>query len=204
MLKDAISKIRGALKEARQTYSVEEVAAVEQVFADVKNLNLFISREIEIIEGDKYLTGRAKKNERRKVFEQAARNLELLKEKRTKSALIEKLETKLKDESETEDVSVLQFLREREVRDRIYGMQPAQIMSLFGKSLFDGSNRLLLDAILNAPAGFEMLPANTIRKLREVRIKRAVAQIEFYLLTPAHLVRLISGFFSSRFLQTHK
>jgi len=33
---------------------------------------------------------------------------------------------------------------------------------------------------------------------------RAVAQIEFYLLTPAHLVRLISGFFSSRFLQTHK
>jgi len=35
-------------------------------------------------------------------------------------------------------------------------------------------------------------------------IKRAVAQIEFYLLTPAHLVRLISGFFSSRFLQTHK
>jgi len=34
--------------------------------------------------------------------------------------------------------------------------------------------------------------------------ERAVAQIEFYLLTPAHLVRLISGFFSSRFLQTHK
>jgi len=33
---------------------------------------------------------------------------------------------------------------------------------------------------------------------------RAVAQIEFYLLTPAHLVRLIFGFFSSRFLQTHK
>jgi len=61
MLKDAISKIRGALKEARQTYSVEEVAAVEQVFADVKNLNLFISREIEIIEGDKYLTAGPKK-----------------------------------------------------------------------------------------------------------------------------------------------
>jgi len=34
--------------------------------------------------------------------------------------------------------------------------------------------------------------------------RRAVAQIEFYLLTPAHLVRLISGSFSSRFLQTHK
>jgi len=37
-----------------------------------------------------------------------------------------------------------------------------------------------------------------------VKYLRAVAQIEFYLLTPAHLVRLISGFFSSRFLQTHK
>jgi len=59
-------------------------------------------------------------------------------------------------------------------------MQPAQIMSLFGKSLFDGSNRLLLDAILNAPAGFEMLPANTIRKLREVRIKRFVAGIDIF------------------------
>jgi len=48
---------------------------------------------------------------------------------------------------------------------------------------------------------------DALRDLSEkmrVTFYRAVAQIEFYLLTPAHLVRLISGFFSSRFLQTHK
>jgi hypothetical protein len=86
-----------------------------------------------------------------------------------KSALIEDLETKLADESGAEDESTLKFLREREVRDRLYGMPTAQILSHFGKSLVDGSNRLLLDAILNAPAGFEMLPEETLLRLREVR-----------------------------------
>jgi hypothetical protein len=102
-------------------------------------------------------------------LEQAGRKLELLKEKRMKSALIEDLETKLADESGAEDESALKFLREREVRDRLYGMPAAQILSHFGKSLFDGSNRLLLDAILNAPSGFEMLPEETLQKLRAVR-----------------------------------
>lgn len=169
MLKDAISKTQKALKEAQQKYPVESAAAIEQVYADIKNLNTFINKEVDIIESDRNLNDRAKSNERRKVLEQAGRKLELLKERRMKSALIEDLETKLADESGAEDESTLKFLREREVRDRLYGMPTAQILSHFGKSLVDGSNRLLLDAILNAPAGFEMLPEETRLRLREVR-----------------------------------
>ena len=170
MLKDAISKIGKTIKQARQTYSVESVAAIEQVYADIKNLNTFINKESDRIESDKDINDGAKRNERRKLFEQSARKLERLKEKRTKLASIEELETKLADESGAEDDEpVLKFLREREVRDRLYGMPAAQILSHFGKSLFDGSNRLLLDAILKAPAGFEMLPEGTINNLREIR-----------------------------------
>ena len=170
MLKDAISKIGKTLKQAQQKYSIESAAAIEQVYADIKNLNTFINKEVDIIDSDSNLNDRAKSNERRKVFEQCARKLELLKEKRTKLASIEELETKLADESGAEDDEpVLKFLREREVRDRLYGMPAAQILSHFGKSLFDGSNRLLLDAILRAPAGFEMLPEGTINNLREIR-----------------------------------
>ena len=169
MLKHAISRARQAVKEAQQKYSVESAAAVEQIYGDIKKLNTFITKEVEIIENDRDLNDSAKSNERRKVLEQAARKLEILKEKRTKSALIEDLETKLADKSGTENESALKYLREREVRDRLYGMPAAQILSHFGKSLFDGSNRLVLDAILNAPAGFEMLPTETLQKLGEVR-----------------------------------
>ena len=195
MLKDAISKARKALKEAQQKYSIESAAAVEQVYADIKNLNTFINKEIDIIDADRVLGDRAKGNERRKVLEQAGRKLEILKEKRSKSALIEDLEIKLTDESGAEDESVLKFLREREVRDRLYGMPPEQILSLFGKSLFDGSNRLVLEAILNAPPGFEMLPEDTLKKLREIRIQILKPEITAELETTRRLHKVIEQIF---------
>jgi hypothetical protein len=195
MLKDAISKARKALKEAQQKYPVESAAAIEQVYADIKNLNTFINKEVDIIESDKNLNDRAKSNEKRKVLEQAGRKLELLKERRTKTALVEELETKLADESGAEDESALKFLREREVRDRLYGMPAAQILSHFGKSLFDGSNRLLLDAILNAPAGFEMLPEETLLRLREVRTQIMKPEISAELETTRRLNAAIEQIF---------
>jgi hypothetical protein len=195
MLKDAISKTRQALKEAQQKYSVESAAAIEQVYGDIKNLNIFINKEVDIINNDKALNDRTKSNERRKVLEQAGRKLEILREKRTKSALIEDLETKLADESGVEDESALKFLREREVRDRLYGMPAAQILSHFGKSLFDGSNRLVLDAILNAPAGFEMLPEDTLQKLREVRTQILKPEIAAELDTTRKLNTLMEQIF---------
>ncbi len=195
MLKDAISKARKALKEAQQKYPVESAAAIEQVYADIKNLNTFINKEADIIESDKNLNDRAKSNERRKVLEQAGRKLELLKERRTKTALVEELETKLADESGAEDESALKFLREREVRDRLYGMPAAQILSHFGKSLFDGSNRLLLDAVLNAPAGFEMLPEETLLRLREIRTQIMKPEIAAELQTTRRLNTAIEQIF---------
>jgi hypothetical protein len=195
MLKDAISKARQALKEAQQKYPVESAAAIEQIFGNIKKLNTFINKEVEIIESDRDLNDSAKSNERRKVLEQAGRKLEILKEKRTKSALIEELETKLADETGAEDQSALKFLREREVRDRLYGMPPAQILSHFGKSLFDGSNRLVLDAILNAPAGFEIFPTETLQKLREVRTQILKPEIAAELDTTRKLNTLIEQIF---------
>jgi len=195
MLKEAISKARKALKEAQQKYPVESAAAIEQVYADIKTLNTFINKEVDIIQSDKNLNDRAKGNERRKVLEQAGRKLELLKERRTKTALVEELETKLADESGAEDESALKFLREREVRDRLYGMPAAQILSHFGKSLFDGSNRLLLDAVLNAPAGFEMLPEETLLRLREVRTQIMKPEIAAELQTTRRLNAAIEQIF---------
>lgn len=195
MLKDSIAKARKVLKEAQQKYPVESAAAIEQVYADIKNLNTFINKEVDIIESDRHLNDRAKGNERRKVLEQAGRKLELLKERRTKLALIEELETKLSDESGADDESTLKFLREREVRDRLYGMPAAHILSHFGKSLFDGSNRLLLDAILNAPAGFEMLPEETLLRLREVRTQIMKPEIAAELETARRLNTTIEQIF---------
>ena len=165
------------------------------MYADIQNLNTFITKEIEIIDADRGLGDRAKGNERRKVLEQAGRKLEILKEKRSKSALIEDLETKLTDESGAEDESVLKFLREREVRDRLYGMPHEQILSLYGKSLFDGSNRLVLEAILNAPPGFEMLPEDTLKKLREIRIQILKPEITAELETTRRLHKVIEQIF---------
>jgi hypothetical protein len=195
MLKDAISKARKALKEAQQKYSVESAAAIEQVYADIKNLNTFINKEIDIIDSDRDLDERAKSNERRKVLEQAGRKLEILKEKRTKSALIEDLETKLADESGAEDDSVLKFLREREVRDRLYNMTGDQILAHFGKTLLDGSNRLVLEAIINAPSGFEILPEDTLKKLREVRTQILKPEITAELETTRQLNTAIEQIF---------
>jgi len=195
MLRNAIAKARKAVKEAQQQYPVESAAAIEQVYDDIKKLNTFINKEVDIIESDKNLNERAKSNEKRKVLEQAGRKLELLKERRNKSALIEELEAKLADESGSEDESALKFLREREVRDRLYGMPSAQIMSHFGQSLFDGSNRLLLDAILNAPPGFEMLPPDTLQRLREVRIQVMKPEIAAELETTRRLNAAIEQIF---------
>ncbi len=171
MLKNALSKVYKTVKEAQQKYPVESANAIEQVSTDIENLNAFINREFDKIEFDRNLDDEGKSSERRKVLEQAGRKLEGLKEKRMKSDLIYDLEKKLIDKSGAKSDSVIQFLREREVRDRLQGLTSEQILSHFGESLFNGKNRLLLDAILNAPAGFEILPKEPLQKLREVRAK---------------------------------
>ena len=106
------------------------------------------------------------------------------------------MEAKLTAALSKDDDNILKYLREREIRDRLVGMTSAQILSHFGKSLFDGSNLLLLDAILNAPLGFELLPQDTLNKLRLVRIKTMSPEIASDLETVSELDSIVGKMFT--------
>jgi len=171
MLEHVLSKARQISEKARLILSVDMAASIEQIYSDIETLINFINREMDIIANNRNLDESAKRTARREVLENAGRKFEIIKTKRTNAALDEELEAKLlnapvpgKDED-----SLLKFLREREIRDRLSGMTEAQIKSHFGNSLFDGSNLLLLDAILNSPPGFELFPESTLKKLRWIR-----------------------------------
>jgi len=171
MLEHVLSKARQISEKARLILSVDMAASIEQIYSDIETLINFINREMDIIGNNRNLDESAKRTARREVLENAGRKFEIIKTKRTYAALDEELEAKLlnapvpgKDED-----SLLKFLREREIRDRLSGMTEAQIKSHFGNSLFDGSNLLLLDAILNSPPGFELFPESTLKKLRWIR-----------------------------------
>ena len=169
MLEHVLSKVRQILEEAQLNLSVDMAAAIEQIYGDIESLVNFINREIDIIENDIDLDEISKRSARREVLENAGRKFEVIKTKRNYSVVDEALESRLVELPAENDNPLLKFLREREIRDRLVGMTEAQIKSHFGESLFDGSNLLLIDAILNAPPGFEPLSEATLKKLRRVR-----------------------------------
>lgn len=177
MLEQKISKAHSILKDAQQKLSVESAAAVEQVYNDIVVLKDFIDKELSTVESSSNLDESSKKSARRSVFEQAARKLEVIKSKRNYSNISEALEERLAVTSVEEDVSLLQFFRQKEVRDRLSDMTEAQIIGLFGKSLFAGTNPLLSSAILNAPLGFEPVSKEVILKLRQASAKRLSPEI---------------------------
>ena len=195
MLTKAISKIRPILDDARQSLPVELAGFAEKVYGDIEKLNHFLNKEMDDLEKKQDLANSAKCDARRMLFEQAGRKLEVLKDKRNHSSKIEALEKKL-PEAPVEEDPVLKYLREKEIRDRLVGMTERQILSHFGDSLFDGSNPLLVDAILNAPSGFELLGEEDLKKLRSVSAKKkapkSAAEIELY----KELNSLISKMFS--------
>jgi hypothetical protein len=171
MLKGVISKANLVLKDARQRLTVQSADAVEKVIVSIENLNNFINKEISRLEKDPKLGYRERSSARRGVLEQAGRKLEILKDRSDFSGLIQTAEVKVPDAYETEKDVLLKFMREREIRDRLFGMTEAQILSHFGESLFDGRNQLISNAILNAPPGFEMLSEHNLRKLRRIKAK---------------------------------
>ena len=177
MLEQVLSRLRRILKDAQQKFPVESAAAVEQAFDDIVNLNDFIDNELTAIEANSDLDERGRKNARRGVIEQAARKFEAIKAKRIYSALSETLKSKLPAALLKEDEPVLKFLREREVREKLAGMTEAQILTIFGDTLFDGSNPLLTDAILNAPTGFEILSEDILKKMKWARAKQSSPEI---------------------------
>jgi hypothetical protein len=171
MLEQVLSKIRSILEEARLNLSSDMTACIEELVGDIEKLINSINREIAIIESDRNLNQSKRRAARRALLENAGRKFEVIKTKRSCTALEDELKLQLLNASvtEKEENTLLKFLREREVRDRLFGMTEAQIKSHFGDSLFDGSNLILLDAILNAPPGFEQFPQSTLEKLRWIR-----------------------------------
>ena len=171
MLEHVLSKIRKILEEARLNFSSDLKAPFETLVGDIEKLINFIDREIVIIESNRSLNHSERRAARRALLENAGRKLEVIKTKRSFAVFEDELKSQLLNTSvqEKEENALLKFLREREVRDRLFGMTEAQIKSHFGDSLFDGSNLLLLDAILNAPSGFEQFPQSTLKKLKWIR-----------------------------------
>jgi hypothetical protein len=177
MLEHVLSKARRILKDAQQKFSVKSAAAVEQVYNDIVNLNDFIGKELAALEANAALDEIGKKKARRGVIEQAGRKFEVIKAQRNYSAQREALEAQLVETPDKESESVLKFLREREVRDRLLNMTEMQILSLFGETLFDGSNPLLMDAILNAPTGFELVSEDSLKRMRRTRARKIFPEI---------------------------
>ena len=169
MLKVVISKANRILKDAQRNLSVQSADAVERVCISIEYLNNFINKEMDRIEKDPKLSYRERRTARRGVIEQAGRKLEVLKDRSNYSDLIHEAKAVIPDTYQNDDNALLKFLREREIRDRLFGMTEAQILSHFGELLFDGSNQLLMDALLNAPPGFEMLSDRNLRKLRRIK-----------------------------------
>lgn len=169
MLKDVLSKAKLILKVAQQRLTAQAADEVVKVVNSIENLSNFLDKEIDRIEKNPKLSSRERSDARRAAIEQAGRKLETLKYHSNYSDLIQESDARKSKVYEKGDSDLLQFMREREIRDRLFGMSEAQILAQFGKSLFDGNNQLLLTAILNAPPGFEMLSEPNLIKLRRLK-----------------------------------
>ena len=196
MLEDVLSKARRILKDAQQKYSAAAAVAIEQAYNDIVNLNDFIGKELAAIEANSGLDEIGKKKARRGVIEQAGRKFEVIKAKRNYSVPRQALAARPAETPAEEDESVLKFLREREIRDRLLNMTEAQILSLFGETLFDGSNPLLTDAILNAPTGFELVSEDSLKRMRRTRARQVSPEISAELDTAREVHTTIEKMFT--------
>ncbi len=182
MLDSVIPQLRLQVAKAHKILPEDIAASVEKVYNDILLMRDFTLNEFERIQADKTLKENDRNIARRQVLEKAISKLEMLKSRRSAADLIERLEAKLSEDPQANGDHLLRFLKEREIRDRLAGMTESQILSHFEKSLMEGSNQLLLDAILNAPPGFEMLSPKLLKKLKRVRGKHyypeVVAQLE--------------------------
>ena len=177
MLDDLIPKLRLQVAKAQKILPEDVAASVEKVYNDILLMRNFAMNEFQRIQDDANLSEGDRNIARRQILEKAITKLEILKSKRSAADLINKLEAKLSEDPAERGDRLLKFLKEREIRDRLVGMTESQILSHFEKSLMDGSNQALLDAILNAPPGFEMLSKEMQKKLKKVRGKHLYPEI---------------------------
>ena len=196
MLDDLIPQLRLQVAKAQKILPEDVAASVEKVYNDILLMRNFAMNEFQRIQDDENLSENDRNIARRQILEKAITKLEILKSKRSASDLINKLEAKLSEDPAERGDRLLKFLKEREIRDRLAGMTESQILSHFEKSLMDGSNQALLDAILNAPPGFEMLSKEMQKKLKRVRGKHLypeiVAQLEAMQEMNAFIVKMFT------------
>jgi hypothetical protein len=196
MLDDLIPQLRLQVAKAQKILPEDVAASVEKVYNDILLMRNFAMNEFQRIQDDENLSENDRNIARRQILEKAITKLEILKSKRSASDLINKLEAKLSEDPAERGDRLLKFLKEREIRDRLAGMTESQILSHFKKSLMDGSNQALLDAILNAPPGFEMLSKEMQKKLKRVRGKHlypeVVTQLEAMQDMNAFIVKMFS------------
>ncbi len=196
MLKDVLKKAGFILKDVQQRLPLESADAVENVYISIENLNNFINKEMDRIEGNQNLSDLERSAARRGIIEQAGRKLEELKDRNNYSALIQETDVEIPGAYEKDENVLLKFMREREIRDRLFGMTEAQILSHFGESLFSGRNQLLLNAIINAPPGFELLSEQNLRKLRRLKAmsltKKAATRTEIGSTANASILEIFS------------
>ena len=176
MLKHVLSKIRHIVKDIQHDQPHELAIVAENVYGELLNLNNYIHKALDEIENDSELDARAKSNARRSLFEKAERRLEVLKDKKKYASRQKTFVTESTSVPAQKEDFILKYMQEKEIRDRLVGMTERQIKSHFGESLFNGSNPLLIDAILNAPPGFELLAEDDLERLRAVRAKRRAPQ----------------------------
>jgi hypothetical protein len=194
MLEKTIARARRILMDAPQRLSAESAAALEQVYNDIVALRDFIVKALSAVEVDSSLDALSKKAARRGVFEQAARKLEVIKAKRRVTGLDVKFANT--PAITAPEAEVLQFLREKEVRDRLSGMTEAQILALFGESLVDETNPLLLKAILNSPEGFEPVSKETLKQILQARAAKISPQVADEPETVPNLGSMVAELFS--------
>ena len=178
MLKNVLSKIRRIVKDIQHEQPAELASLAENIYTEFLNLNNYMLKALDDIENDSELDSNAKSNARRLLFEEAERKLEVLKDKKKYAGRLKQLETELPPAPAREEDAIIKFMQEKEIRDRLVGMTERQIRSHLGEALFDGSNPVLMDAILNAPRGFELLPERDLKKLRAARAKPGSRQIQ--------------------------
>ena len=177
MFKHVLSKIRRIVKDIQHDQPLELATVAENVYGELLNLSNYIHEALDDIDNDTELDAKAKSNARRLLFEEAERKLEVLKDKKKYAFRQKPFEAGSASVRPSKDDPIIKFLQEKEIRDRLVGMTERQIRSHFGESLFDGSNPLLIDAILNAPPGFELLAEEDLKRLRAVRAKTKAPRI---------------------------
>jgi hypothetical protein len=177
MLKHVLTKIRGIVKDIQHDQPHELATVAENIYGELLNLINYIHKALVDIENDTEFDAKSKSNARRLLFEEAERKLEVLKDKKKYVFRLKPLETESASLAPPNDDTIIKFMQEKEIRDRLVGMTERQIKSHFGESLFDGSNPLLIDAILNAPPGFELLAEEDLKRLRAVSARKKAPQM---------------------------